>query len=256
MVCMEIEGKRIGLGLLASANSRGFIFSTLAVLAIAAVLAPVLFAPSQAFQASPLPAFQAREAAKALSGASMQAASSSGNESVYIIGPYLTDQADSADFEALLNISGKSGSYKAYFGPGFEFCTNASCNAGSLQYANLGRSATLSGASQYLEKIQIANCENCQVSYSPAGASGQAYNFTISAGGQDTLVPMPFTGTVSVMHGSQPVLELSYLSYPDAIRVSGPAVSSSSFYFRLPQDMLIYPQKTITDNGVPAWVSN
>ncbi|MFA5105696.1 MAG: hypothetical protein WC506_01925 [Candidatus Micrarchaeia archaeon] len=243
---MEIPGKGV----------KGFIFSALAVLAIAAVLAPYLLHPAGDFQASPAPAYQAREAAKALGGAVFSPAVSGDNgTSVYVIGPYLSDTASSAGFISLLAISGKSGSYNAYFGPVFYF--KGADAAGQFEFSNLGKAASFSYPKQFLEKITVENCQGCRIDYSPNElAPSQLYNFTLEAGGRQEQVGMPFIGTVSVRRGNESVLELSYLDYSGTVQVSGPAMASAYFQFRVPQDMLIYPQKTIVDNGVPAWVSD
>ncbi|HQT44754.1 MAG TPA: hypothetical protein PLO51_02155 [Candidatus Micrarchaeota archaeon] len=236
-------------------RKKGFIFSALAVLAIAAVLVPAMLASGSQPAYHIQPNFQAREAALALGQATPQPVFAANGTATYRIGPYLSDSATSPEFEKLLELSGKQGSYKAYFGPKFDFGIPGM--DGQFRYDDMGKRAYVDSLAWLrLRRIEVSDCAGCRIAVSGSSITRPAYsNFTLSAGGQDAIFGVPFVQDIAVVRGNATVLSISYSDYSGTLWVEGSKMGSASFYFELPQDMLIYPEKTMLDNGVPAWVS-
>ncbi len=267
---------------------KGFIFSALAIIAITALLAPMILNGNPQASGSHLLALQAREAVRALASARFQPISENNASVSYIIGPYLSDRAESPDFNMLLKISGKSSTYKAYFGPRFDFG-----NAGAyLSYEWLGNTARLSEVSGMLKNIEVRDCTGCRLSGpssspqsnfpgnslsnypgspQPNSSSNSQSEITQPSAVQSEMAQSSIifdvsanleTNTISVSPGDKymfsqngaGVLEIS--NKDGEIIVSGQKLGSTYFHFDLAQGTQIYAQKTITDNGAPAWIGN
>ncbi len=237
-------------------RKKGFIFSALAVLAIAAVLVPAMLASSSQPDYPLQPNFQAREATLALGQATPRPVFEGNGTATYRIGPYLSDRATSPEFEKLLELSGKQGSYKVYFGPKFDFGIPGM--GGQFRYDDMGKRAYVDSLAWLrLRRIEVSGCAGCRIALSGSSITRPAHsNFTLSAGGQEAIIGVPFAQDTAIMQGNATVLSISYSDYSGALWVEGSKMGSASFYFELPQDMLIYPEKTMLDNGVPAWVSS